>query len=128
MFSSTIQKVVDDQTHFNHHAYNSIARIALASEYKPGEKQHIPFITNTDIVRLILRKTFQYKCFEWTFSIIYSAQTRSEAEKKMKLGEDPKFEIEIEINTLDAYFKEHDNLYICRSIFLKIQDILQLIG
>ena len=128
MSTNCVEKKVENQLHFGP-TYNSpgVARIAFAIEQKPDERQNFPFISNTSIVRLMLRKSFKYKCFEWVFSIVYSGTTRSEAEQKMKDDQDPNFEIEIEIDTLHPYFSENDNLYISRSMFLKIQDLMTLI-
>ena len=126
LFTHTIEKKVQSQIHLP--PQNGItSRIALSSESKPDDKEVLPFITNTNIVRLILRKTFKYKCFEWCFSIVYSGKTRSEAEQKMLREEEPQYELELEIECSNAYF-DQDNQYISKSIYLKIQDILALIS
>lgn len=125
--TNCVHKCVENQIHFSQHSSNGIARVAMAMEKKPDDKHTFPFILNTDIVRIMLRKTFKYKCFTWIFSIVYSGKSRSEAEEKMKDDKDANFEIELEADTTHSYFQENDNLYISKSIFMKIQDILTLI-
>jgi len=103
----------------------SHVRVGISSE-EPVAPEDMPDIVTPTYVRRKIRKSFSVEHWTFDFTKTWSGKSKAEVDQVFMNGEEPVYEMEIEILNIADYFRlpHHSSMYVAISLLLKICDML----